>query len=78
MKSVDCRFFLAIKGDGDQSADVLKMECSYTFDLWSVIRYHGISEKTRERLWDDGLHLTAAGYEVMGKAVAARLFELLQ
>ncbi|KAL9130209.1 MAG: hypothetical protein Q9217_001554 [Psora testacea] len=50
----------------------------YTFDLWSVIRYTGIDEETRKRIWDDGLHLTAEGYRVMGKAVAARIFELLQ
>ncbi|KAL9631031.1 MAG: hypothetical protein Q9164_006110 [Protoblastenia rupestris] len=50
----------------------------YTFDLWSVIRYTGIDEETRERIWDDGLHLTKDGYSIMGKAVAARLFELLR
>ena len=51
---------------------------SYKFDLWSVIRYTGIDDETRQRIWDDGLHLTKDGYNIMGKAVAARLFELLQ
>ena len=44
-----------------------------------MIRYKGIDKETRERIWDvDCLHLTEEGYAVMGKAVAARLFELLQ
>ena len=47
------------------------------FDLWSVIRYTGIDDETREKIWDDGLHLTEEGYRIMGKAVAARLFELM-
>ena len=51
---------------------------SYSCDLWSIIRYTGVDEETREAIWDDGLHLTEAGYNIMGKAVAARLFELLQ
>ena len=49
---------------------------SYNFDLWSVIRYTGVDEETRKRIWDDGLHLTEEGYAIMGKAIAARLFEL--
>lgn len=28
-------------------------------------------------IWDDGLHLTEAGYKRMGDAIAARLVELL-
>lgn len=60
------------------ASDMLRIKRSFTLDLWSVIRYNGIGKEARERPWDDGLHLTAAGYAVMGKAVAARLFELLQ
>ena len=51
---------------------------SYSFDLWSVVRYTGVDETSRKAIWDDGVHLTEAGYHIMGKAVAARLFELLQ
>ncbi|KAG8528896.1 uncharacterized protein KY384_006585 [Bacidia gigantensis] len=50
----------------------------YAFDLWSVIRYTGVDKETRARIWDDGLHLTEEGYNIMGKAVAARLFEIIQ
>lgn len=51
---------------------------SHTFDLWSVIRYQGVDDAERLRIWDDGLHLTSAGYKVMGDAIAFHLFELLK
>ena len=51
---------------------------SHAFDLWSVVRYTGIDDEMRERIWDDGLHLTAEGYSIMGKAVAAHLFKLIR
>ncbi|KAL8783880.1 MAG: hypothetical protein Q9213_004298 [Squamulea squamosa] len=34
-------------------------------------------ETMRPRIWDDGLHLTMAGYEMMGEAIATKLIELL-
>lgn len=51
---------------------------SYSFDLYSAIRYTGIEEELREKLWDDGLHLSSEGYKVMGDVIAVRMFELLQ
>lgn len=36
-----------------------------------------MDEKTRDEIWDDGLHLTKNGYKRMGDAVAARMIELL-
>ena len=36
-----------------------------------------MGEEDRHELWDDGLHLTAAGYEVMGELVARRMLEVL-
>lgn len=51
---------------------------SYTFDLYSAIPYATLDEDTREKLWDDGLHLTGQGYKVMGDVIAVRLFEILQ
>ena len=36
-----------------------------------------MGEEERERFWDDGLHLTEAGYERMGQVIANRLVELL-
>lgn len=32
----------------------------------------------RDKIWDDGLHLTKDGYEMMGDAIASRMIELLQ
>ncbi|KAG5985089.1 hypothetical protein E4U55_001592 [Claviceps digitariae] len=43
---------------------------SYTFDLYSKIPYHLLSEQDKERYWDDGLHLTAQGYDWMGEHIA--------
>ena len=51
---------------------------SYSFDLFSAIRYTGIDENQRTKLWDDGLHLTSEGYKVMGDAIAVQMFELLK
>jgi lysophospholipase L1-like esterase len=51
---------------------------SYTFDLYSIIPYANADEDTREKLWDDGLHLTIEGYKLMGDAIAVGLFDILQ
>ena len=51
---------------------------SYSFDLFNAIRYTGIEEELRTKLWDDGLHLTSEGYKVMGDAIAVQMFELLK
>jgi hypothetical protein len=37
-----------------------------------------MSEEDRERFWDDGLHLTDQGYDLMGELIADRLVELLK
>ncbi|EAW08776.1 SGNH/GDSL hydrolase family protein [Aspergillus clavatus NRRL 1] len=42
------------------------------------IRYHGTSEEWQEKIWDDGLHLTAEGYDFMGEMIAERLIELIK
>ena len=51
---------------------------SYSFDLYSKIPYATLDEAERDRLWDDGLHLTGEGYKMMGDVIAVRLFEILQ
>lgn len=51
---------------------------SYTCDLYSKIPYKKLDEAARERLWDDGLHLTEVGYNLMGEVIAERLFEILR
>jgi lysophospholipase L1-like esterase len=39
--------------------------------------YHGESEENRKEIWDDGLHFTPYGYNVMGDFIAQRMVELL-
>ena len=40
--------------------------------------YFSMDEDLRDKIWDDGLHLTEDGYEMMGDAIASRMMELLQ
>ena len=37
-----------------------------------------MDDNMRDKIWDDGLHLTKDGYEMMGDAIASRMMELLQ
>lgn len=46
-------------------------------DLCAAIPYFSMSEQLREEIWDDGLHLTQAGYKMMGDLIGARMAELL-
>lgn len=46
-------------------------------DLCAEIPYFSMNEQLREEIWDDGLHLTQAGYKMMGDAIGARMAELL-
>ena len=46
-------------------------------DLRAAIPYFSMSEQLREEIWDDGLHLTQAGYKMMGDVIGARMAELL-
>lgn len=55
-----------------------QQERYYSFDLYSAIRYTDIDKDLREKLWDDGLHLTSEGYKVMGDVIADRMLELLK
>ncbi|KAH7176997.1 SGNH hydrolase-type esterase domain-containing protein [Dactylonectria macrodidyma] len=50
----------------------------YTFDLYSHIPYHSLTEAERTLYWDDGLHLTADGYAWMGEHIANGLIQILK
>ncbi|KAM5344487.1 hypothetical protein ACJ41O_013023 [Fusarium nematophilum] len=50
----------------------------YAFDLYSHLPYHSLAKTDRDLYWDDGLHLTADGYEWMGKHIANGLIHVLQ
>ena len=45
----------------------------FPFDLCALIPYHDMPSERRELIWDDGLHLTKLGYELMGSAISQEL-----
>lgn len=47
-------------------------------NLCHAVPYFALEKHKRNQIWDDGLHLTEAGYEMMGEAIAAHLINLLQ
>ncbi|KAL8942635.1 MAG: hypothetical protein Q9216_001548 [Gyalolechia sp. 2 TL-2023] len=49
----------------------------YSLDLCAAVPYFTMNDVTRETIWDDGLHLTAKGYEMMGNVIATKLLELI-
>ena len=38
-------------------------------DLARAVPYHALSEEERDEIWDDGLHLTKEGYDLMGRRI---------
>jgi lysophospholipase L1-like esterase len=53
-------------------------DCSFAFDLNKAIPYHSLTDDERKRYWDDGLHLTPAGYDWMGGHVGDALVEIIR
>lgn len=51
---------------------------SSTFDLRGKMPYHNMEPNQRERLWDDGLHFTEAGYQEMGIMVGEKMIEFIE
>lgn len=45
-------------------------------DLCVAVPYFSMEKDLRKVIWDDGLHLTRAGYQMMGEAIGARIAEL--
>ena len=50
---------------------------SHTFDLHEAVPYLGMSEADRERYWDDAVHFTPDGYDLIGQKVGLKLVSLL-
>lgn len=46
-----------------------KAQGFYAFDLHGKVPYHSAAEEFRKRIWDDGLHFTAEGYDLVGEVV---------
>jgi lysophospholipase L1-like esterase len=59
---------------GRESAD----RSSYTFDLHTAIPFWSMPKAKRREIWDDGVHFTAKGYDLMGKIIADRLVEVIK
>ncbi|KAI4213857.1 MAG: hypothetical protein LQ351_003552 [Letrouitia transgressa] len=50
----------------------------YHMDISNAVPFFTLNGEMRERIWDDGLHLTKEGYEMMGDAIASKLIELIR
>jgi lysophospholipase L1-like esterase len=48
------------------------------FDLASKLTWGGMDEETRWQMWDDGVHLTIDGYDLMGDLIVEALGPLVQ
>ncbi|KAF5536156.1 esterase [Fusarium napiforme] len=53
------------------------MISNYQMATVFAIPYHSLSERDRERYWDDGLHLRDEGYDWMGNHIADALIDIL-
>ncbi|KAL2160944.1 hypothetical protein VTH06DRAFT_8656 [Thermothelomyces fergusii] len=54
-----------------------KRENFHVFDLHKAVPYWGMSEPDRRRYWDDQVHFTPAGYDLIGNKVGISLISLL-
>ncbi|KAH8910403.1 SGNH hydrolase [Coniochaeta sp. PMI_546] len=54
-----------------------KRENFHVFDLHAAIPYFAMSEADREEHWDDNIHFTPSGYDLIGKKVGMALVSLL-
>ncbi|KAK6840663.1 SGNH hydrolase-type esterase domain-containing protein [Apiospora arundinis] len=51
----------------------------YTYDLFEALPFHNMDPDERYTVWNfDGLHLDAAGYDLMGQKVAEALLKIIQ
>ena len=46
-------------------------------DLCAAVPYFSMDKMLRKEIWDDGVHLTKAGYKMMGQAIGARMADLI-
>jgi hypothetical protein len=53
------------------------MRNSYTYDLRKAVPWD-VPEEQRNEIWDDPVHFTAKGYDLIGRLLAARLTEIIQ
>lgn len=46
-------------------------------DIFPKVPYHTLSEEDQVKYWDDGLHMSRAGYDLLGNHVADALLKLI-
>jgi hypothetical protein len=52
---------------------------SYSFDLYKALPYHSLTPEDRAKYWNpDGVHLTEAGYNLMGDKIADCLIRVVE
>ncbi|KAK3694125.1 SGNH hydrolase-type esterase domain-containing protein [Podospora appendiculata] len=49
----------------------------HAFDLHAAVPFFAMSERDRARFWDDAIHFTPAGYDLIGNKVGIALVSLL-
>ncbi|KAA8645628.1 hypothetical protein EYZ11_003466 [Aspergillus tanneri] len=61
------------------NSKILSHSCEkfHAFDLHKEVPYHSATEELKEKLWDDGLHMTSDGYDLVGNLVGDHLLGLL-
>jgi hypothetical protein len=52
------------------------MKKSYTYDLRKAVPWD-VPEEKRNEIWDDTVHFTAKGYDLIGTLLAERLTEII-
>ena len=51
---------------------------SHAFDFKTAFSYDAMSEEERTHYWDDAVHFTPAGYDLMGEQIATALIGILK
>ncbi|KAK3363119.1 SGNH hydrolase-type esterase domain-containing protein [Lasiosphaeria hispida] len=54
-----------------------KRDGFHVFDLHSAVPYFAMSAQDQERYWDDGVHFTSDGYDLIGNKVGISLVSIL-
>ncbi|RAL12970.1 SGNH/GDSL hydrolase family protein [Aspergillus homomorphus CBS 101889] len=49
----------------------------YALDIHKEVPYHSAEKDFKEKMWDDGVHMTPDGYDLVGEVVANHLIQLL-
>lgn len=51
--------------------------CSHVYDLHAAVPYHTMSPADQQKYWDDHVHFTPKGYDLIGNKVGMALVSVL-